>query len=148
MAFGKIRHTNILGEKGTTWYVEIWQKDYTGSSVECDLQGEGFEIKWSGQGGTRDRTFIGSECSINLYIKGDTDENFLYEELLKKGERHHYVRIYKNNINNDGLWWFGWITPGFDSIQNTPYPYSTRITATDSYGFYTKLKEQELPRLK
>ena len=144
MAFGKIRHTQILGEKGTTWYVEIWQRDYTGSSIECDLQGEGFEIKWSGQGGTRDRTFIGSECSINLYIKNDVDENFLYEELLKKGERYHYVRIYKNNINNDGLWWFGWITPGFDSIQNTPYPYSTRITATDSYGFYTKLKEQQL----
>jgi len=144
MAFGKIRHTQILGEKGTTWYVEIWQRDYTGSSIECDLQGEGFEIKWSGQGGTRKRTFIGSECSINLYIKNDVDENFLYEELLKKGERYHYVRIYKNNINNDGLWWFGWITPGFDSIQNTPYPYSTRITATDSYGFYTKLKEQQL----
>ena len=86
MAFGKIRHTQILGDKGTTWYVEIWQRDYTGSSIECDLQGEGFEIKWSGQGGTRDRTFIGSECSINLYIKGDTDENFLYEELLKKGD--------------------------------------------------------------
>jgi len=144
MAFGKIRHTQILGEKGTTWYVEIWQRDYTGSSVECDLQGEGFEITWTGQGGTRDRTFIGSECSINLYIKNNIDENFLYEELLKKGERYHYVRIYKNNINNNGLWWFGWVTPGFDSIQNTPYPYSTRITATDSYGFYTKLKEQEL----
>jgi len=144
MAFGKIRHTQILGEKGTTWYVEIWQRDYTGSSVECDLQGEGFEITWSGQGGTRKRTFIGSECSINLYIKNDVDENFLYEELLKKGERYHYVRIYKNNINNDGLWWFGWVTPGFDSIQNTPYPYSSRITATDSYGFYTKLKEQQL----
>ena len=55
MAFKKIRHTHILGEKGTTWYVEIWQKDYTGSSIECDLQGEGFEIKWSGQGNTRDR---------------------------------------------------------------------------------------------
>ena len=144
MAFGKIRHTQILGEKGTTWYVEIWQRDYTGSSVECDLQGEGFEITWTGQGGTRDRTFIGSECSINLYIKNNIDENFLYEELLKKGERYHYVRIYKNNINNNGLWWFGWVTPGFDSIQNTPYPYSTRITATDSYGFYTKLKEQQL----
>ena len=39
MAFGKIRHTQILGEKGTTWYVEIWQRDYTGSSIECDLQG-------------------------------------------------------------------------------------------------------------
>lgn len=144
MAFGKIRHTQILGEKGTTWYVEIWQKDYTGSSIECDLQGEGFEIKWSGQGGTRDRTFIGSECSINLYIKGDTDENFLYEELLKKGEQYHYVRIYKNNINNQGLWWFGWIQPGFDSIQNAPYPYSTKITATDSYGYFTKRKEDEL----
>lgn len=144
MAFGKIRHTQILGEKGTTWYVEIWQKDYTGSSIECDLQGEGFEIKWSGQGGTRDRTFIGSECSINLYIKGDTDEGFLYNELLKKGEQYHYVRIYKNNINNQGLWWFGWIQPGFDSIQNAPYPYSTKITATDSYGYFTKRKEDEL----
>ena len=144
MAFGKIRHTQILGEKGTTWYVEIWQRDYTGSSIECDLQGEGFEIKWSGQGNTRDRTFIGSECSINLYIKNNIDENFLYEELLKKGEQYHYVRIYKNNINDVGLWWFGWIQPGFDSIQNAPYPYSTKISATDSYGYFTKRKESQL----
>ena len=144
MAFGKIRHTQILGEKGTTWYVEIWQKDYTGSSVECDLQGEGFEIKWSGQGNTRDRTFVASECIINLYIKGDTDENFLYNEIFKKGEQYHYVRIYKNNINDTSLWWFGWIQPGFDSIQNTPYPYSTKITATDSYGYFSKRKDDEL----
>ena len=144
MAFGKIRHTQILGEKGTTWYVEIWQKDYTGSSVDSDLHGEGFEIKWSGEGGTRAKTFIGSECIINLYVKEDADEDFLYDDIFKKGEKYHYVRIYKNNINDSSLWWFGWIQPGFDSVQNSPYPYATKITATDSYGYFTKRKDDEL----
>ena len=144
MAYKKIRHSNILGEKGTEWLIEVWQNNFTGTSTEFDMQGEGFEIKWTGQGGTRDRTFLGSECIISMYIKSDADEDFLYDDVLKKGERQHFIRIYKNSVSDTTLWWFGYIQPGFDNIQNAPYPYSTKITATDSYGYYTKLKESVL----
>ena len=144
MAYKKIRHSNILGEKGTEWLIEVWQNNFTGTSTEFDMQGEGFEIKWTGQGGTRDRTFLGSECIISMYIKSDADEDFLYDDILKKGEKYHFIRIYKNSVSDTTLWWFGYIQPGFDNIQNAPYPYSTKITATDSYGYYTKLKESLL----
>ena len=144
MAFGKIRHSNIIGEKGTEWLVEIWQNNFTGTSTEFNMQGEGFEVKWSGQGSTRDRTFLGSECIINMYIESDTDESFIYNDIFKKGEKEHFIRIYKNSVSDATLWWFGYIQPGFDSIQNAPFPYSTKINATDSYGYYTKLQESKL----
>ena len=144
MAFGKIRNSLIRGEKGTIWYVDIYQKDFVGTSTEFDMQGEGFVIKWKGSGGTRDRTFIGSECVLNIYIQNNSDENFLYNDILKKGEKNHYIKIYKNGTTENELWWYGWIQPGFDAIQNTPYPYVSKITSTDSYGYYTKLKKDTL----
>ena len=147
MAYGKLRHSNIRGEKGTNWLIEIWQKDFDqpgDSSTEFNMQGEGFEITWSGQGKTRNRSFIGSECVINFYIQNNNDENFVYNDILKKGEKYHFVRIYKNSVSNANLWWYGYIQPGFDEIQNLPYPYSFKITATDSYGYYSKLKEADI----
>ena len=69
MAYGKHRHSTIYSEKGNVWNVEIWKNNFSGSSTEIDLQGEGFEITWNGSGGTRDRVFLGSECKLNIFIQ-------------------------------------------------------------------------------
>ena len=81
--YGKLRHTTIKGQAGTTWYVQLWKKDYTGSSSEMTLNGEGFTINWSGQGGTRYRQFINSECVLNMYAQNDTDEALIYDIFSK-----------------------------------------------------------------
>ena len=67
-SYGKYRHTTIKGEKDTDWYVEIHKKDFSGSSTEMTLSGEGFEITWNGQGSTRERIFLGSECVISMFV--------------------------------------------------------------------------------
>jgi len=76
MAYGKYRHSTFYGEKGSTWNVEIWKDGFDQSgdtSTEIDLSGEGFEITWNGQGGTRDRVFLGSECKLNCIVKDGPD---------------------------------------------------------------------------
>ena len=35
LRFGKYRYSNILGEKGSNWNIEIWKKDY----ADVDNQG-------------------------------------------------------------------------------------------------------------
>lgn len=143
MAYGKYRHAEISGQAGTTWYVEIWRKDWVGSSSVIDLHGEGFEVKWTGEGGTRDRQYITSECVILCNIKNDIDEDFMYD-IFSKGDRRYFVRIYKNAISDVGLWWFGWVQPSFSQFENFPYPYHSHITATDSIGTYSKQPESSL----
>ena len=264
MAYGKYRHSTILGEKGTTWEVEVWKKDYvneldnsyfttdltdwtytggsgwfwasnggiggassnsisilyqdnvftvgqqynikisvtgrtTGSlllkigntsvpliedngdfsvtaictdiqrfsimsgsgwdgiissvtasidtnwvdSTEMNLSGEGFEVKWTGEGGTRNKQFIASECVLNMFVENQDDEDWLYNDVFQKGDNYHYIRIYKNSVSDANLWWYGWIQPGFDVIENAPFPYEFKLTATDSYGYFGKKKPSE-----
>ena len=136
--YNKYRYTTIKGELGTTWYVEIHKKGFSGTSTEMTLDGEGFEITWNGQGSTRDRIFLGSECVLNFMVQNNDDEDDLYN-ILDSGFKEYFIRIYKNNTSNSSAWWYGWIQPGFDVVENLPYPYVSRITSTDSYGYYDKL---------
>ena len=105
-SYGVIRRTIIKGQAGTTWYVHLYKKDYTGVQVPMDLSGEGFDVKWSGSGGTRDRRFINSECSLNFIVQNNDDESLLYD-IFEKGDRNYFVRIYKNQERDDKIWWFG-----------------------------------------
>jgi len=142
--YGKLRETRILGQAGTTWYVQLWKKDYTGDPISMDLEGEGFTCKYTGSGGTRNRRFINSECVLNFIVQNDTDEALLYD-ILEKGDREYYIRVYKNSISRDNIWWFGWVHPSFSTFQNTPYPYGSSIIATDSIGTYSKQAESAIP---
>ena len=136
-SYGKYRDTIVKGEKGTDWYVEIHKKDFSGTSTDMTLGGEGFEITWNGQGSTRDRIFLGSECVLSLMVRTDTDETDLYN-ILDAGFKEYFIRIYKGSTASANIWWYGWIQPSFDTIENAPYPYVSQITATDSYGYYEK----------
>lgn len=136
-SYGKYRDTIIKGEKGTDWYVEVHKKDFSGTSTSMTLSGEGFEITWNGQGSTRDRIFLGSECVLSLMVQNDTDETDLYN-ILDAGFKEYFIRIYKNSVSTSTIWWYGWIQPSFDTVENAPYPYVSKITSTDSYGYYEK----------
>jgi len=142
-SYGVIRRTIIKGQAGTTWYVHLYKKDYTGVQVPMDLSGEGFDVKWSGSGGTRDRRFIESECSLNFIVQNNADESLLYD-IFEKGDRNYFVRIYKNEETTKGLWWFGWVHPSFSTIENAPFPYKSKISSTDSIGTFKKSPEADL----
>ena len=142
MAYGKYRHSTIYGEKGSIWNIEIWKNNFSDSSVFIGLSGEGFEITWNGQGGTRDRVFLGSECKLNCVVKDSTDESFLYDT-LESGYQEYFIRIYRGAVSDSNLWWYGWIQPAFDKIENLPFPYVFQLTATDSYGFFNKQNDKE-----
>jgi hypothetical protein len=111
-------------------------RSYTYTPItEFTPQGEGFEIKWTGQGGTRDREFLASECVLSLFAENDSDEAFIYD-VFEKGDKEYFIRIYKNSVSNANIWWFGWVQPSFDVLSNEPYPYPVKIIATDSIGVY------------
>ena len=137
MAFGKVRHSQILSQAGNTWDVEIYKNGFSGTSLEFNMQGEGFEITWNGQGDTLDTHFFGSELTLYYYVENQTDENFMYNEVLATGEKNFYIRIYKTTSGGaKKIWWYGWLTPAFDNIENSYFPYLVQLTASDSYGLF------------
>mgnify|MGYP003136309500 CR=1 FL=1 len=145
-------HTEVITSNGTQLSIDptttfkgdvksISLKKYFAPALEFNTGGEGFEITWNGSGGTRDREFLGSECKLNYIVQNDTDENFLYNS-FSLGYREYFIRIYRGAVNNDNIWWYGWVQPAFDAIENAPYPYEFNLTATDSYGFWGKSKDE------
>ena len=100
MAYGVFKTATIKGEKGTDWLIHIHKKNYSGSSSELNLFGEGFEIKWSGEGGTRNRQYLTSECVLKTFIESDPDESFLHD-IFTKGDKEYFIRIYKGVTSAD-----------------------------------------------
>ena len=143
MAYGEYRNTTIEGQAGTTWYVKIYKKSFSGSPTEMTLGGEGFEIRWTGQGGTRGRQFLTSECIVKFYIQNASDESFIYD-VFDNGDKEYFVRIYKDGVASGNIWWFGWVQPSFDKLSNEPYPYPVNLIATDSIGVYKERKDDVL----
>lgn len=114
MAYGKYKETVIHGELGTAWRVEIWKQDYSGSITDFNLQGEGFEVTWNGSGGTRDRTFLASECKLNYLVENQADETWLYGTFVN-GYEDCFIRIYKSKSD------LGTLTNSSDvSVLGTP----------------------------
>jgi len=112
---------------------KIELKRYFAPAEDYSLQGDGLTITWNGSGGTRDRTFLGSECVLNYLVTSDDEETFL-KSTIENGYNYYFIRVYRNG----NLFWFGWVQPAFDNIENVSYPYVYKLTSTDSYGFYGK----------
>jgi len=143
MAYSKIKETTILGQAGTTWTIQMWRENYSGSSSNMELQGEGFEITWTGEGNTRNRQFLTSELVLKFYVQNSGDEN-LQSLIFNSGDKEFFIRIYKNGTAVSNLWWFGFVQPSFDRISNEPFPYVIDLIATDSIGVYNQRKDDVL----
>lgn len=145
---GQLRLDPTTNFQGFVKRVELTR--YFEPPTEFKTQGEGFTLTYNGKGGTRKRNFIASECKINYLVEDDATEDFLYS-LVSGGVREYYVRIYRSQYpygTTQGtaagqIFWYGYIMPAFDSLQNMSYPYTFTITANDSYGFYSKIGVQQ-----
>ena len=120
---------------------------YFPPAEEFNTSGEGFEITWNGQGGTRNRTFVASECKVNYIVENTANENFVYS-LVSGGAKEYFVRIYRSiyawdteqGTANSEIFWYGYLMPSFDAIENGPFPYLFSLTANDSYGLFSKIE--------
>lgn len=136
--------TNFAGN-----VVSISLKKYFAPAEEFNTQGEGFEVTWNGQGGTRNRQFLASECKIYYLVEDTATENFLYS-IVNGGIKQYYARIYRSQFpygtaagtTANQIFWYGYIMPAFDAIENTSFPYVFTLTANDSYGLYGKKEIQ------
>jgi hypothetical protein len=124
---------------------EIKLYRYFAPAEEFDTQGEGFSVTWNGQGGTRNRQFLASECKINYLVKDTATEDFLYEA-TSGSVKDYFVRIYRSvfpfvppqGTSPSSIFWYGYLMPSFDALENAPFPYVFQLTANDSYGLFGK----------
>lgn len=134
--FDSIGNTQI-GSTALTYRVEIYEKDFAGSSTEIKMGFPAFEITWDDEDGNDNfKPIRGSRCTLNLM--SDTDEQFF--DLATSSNDDFYVYIKQNSK----IIWAGKIITDHyrEPIAAPPYPVS--VIAMDGLGLLKDMPFESL----
>ena len=139
-------YSEFLSSRGTYYKVEIWDEDYTGTSPdEFKVDGNGFELNYTGQTDNIYSPVIGSSISMGMYIRDAATRAF--ETSLKNyQENRYYVKIYRGpNDASTTFFWGGYILQDVVKIEDAAEPYVLQIAANDGIA---KLKNVDALRFR
>lgn len=114
-----------------------WTKGSVYGTSQLDFGGEPVTVTWNGEGSTRNRNFLGSECKLQLNIAHKFDERFIYD-VLDSDSKEYMIKVYDSPgfFLSSRTVWTGWMQTAFDVVENQYYPFVTTLTANDSYGLF------------
>lgn len=121
-------HSQFYNIRGSTFDVEIWDSQFSGTSTEVKLADYGFNIRYANENGERWTPVIGSECEVGVYITDVTTEA-LITDLAASQEGRFTLRITRG-VGAD-LQWVGRIMLDISIIEDIQFPYLFTIKATD-----------------
>ena len=136
-------YSEFLSSRGTYYKVEIWDEDYTGSSPdEFRVDGNGFELNYTGQTDNIYSPVIGSSISMGMYIRDAATAAF--ETSLKNyQENRYYIKIYRGpNDASTTFFWGGYILQDVVAVEDVSQPYILQISANDGIA---RLKDEDGP---
>lgn len=121
-----IRYTSsFVSHINDPYTIQIW--DTTGgSSKSFTSSDEGFEIRYSGEGGELNPAILGTECTIDMYME-DEDHFSIIGDLVTSAEGRFLVKILYGGV----LHWSGVILPDIGSYEEMSFPSIITLKATD-----------------
>ena len=136
-------YSEFLSSRGTYYKVEIWDEDYTGTSPdEFKVDGNGFELNYTGQTDNIYSPVIGSSISMGMYIR-DTATRAFETSLKNYQENRYYVKIYRGpNDASTTFFWGGYILQDVVAVEDAGEPYILQISANDGIA---RLKDEDGP---
>ncbi|RFS16999.1 hypothetical protein [Emticicia sp. C21] len=108
MAYQLKYYATAYGQSPDEWKVELLEKDYSGSSSELILMGNGIRI---GHDREEDRYAPILSRYAEMHLKGTN--TFQLDDLQFDDERKYQVKIYKANV----LEFTGWLVPFYSSQE-------------------------------
>jgi hypothetical protein len=136
-------YSEFLSSRGSYYKVEIWDEDYTGTSPdEFRVDGNGFELNYTGQTDNIYSPVIGSSISMGMYIRDAATRAF--ETSLKNyQENRYYIKIYRGpNDAGTTFFWGGYILQDVVAVEDASEPYILQISANDGIA---RLKDEDGP---
>lgn len=120
-----LQNQHISLYNSINYTIEIHDIQHTGSAIDFDLRGKGFQLSYEGNG-KRFEPIIGSKLSLDIVVVNETIDNAL-NEIINWAEGRFFV-VVKRGVS---IYWVGRLLYDEFSRQNAPYPYTFRVTATD-----------------
>jgi hypothetical protein len=108
MAYQLKYYATAYGQSPVEWKVELLEKDYSGSSTELILMGNGIRI---GHDREEDRYAPILSRYAEIHLKGT--DNFQLDDLQFDDERKYQIKIYQA----DTLEFTGWLVPFYSSQE-------------------------------
>lgn len=148
MAYGEIRHSEFRDNVGGDWRISILKDGHTGSSTSFKCGGQGFELKYNGEGDDIDSSIKSSECTFVFFSESSTDDTFILD--LVNGDESDYLLEIKSDVNNDGTfssYWKGVLVVDNAELEDQYYPQPFKIRAIDGISILKGKKVTELENL-
>ena len=125
--------TTVFSYNSWSYFVQIWDRNYTGSTItEITLGQGGPQINWDSDNDDRFSTIMSSSCEIPIMVEGTLLENWLKSVRDSYEEKDVYVHIYRNTqATASSLIWSGFLLMDLNSTVDEFFPYEFRLTFTD-----------------
>ena len=125
--------TTIYSYNSWSYFVQIWDRNYTGSTItEITLGQGGPQINWDSDNDDRFSTIMSSSCEIPIMVEGTLIDNWLKSVRDSYEEKDVYVHIYRNTqATASSLIWSGFLLMDLNSTVDEFFPYEFRLTFTD-----------------
>lgn len=108
MAYGVKYISTAKGLSPVWWKIELLEKDYSGSTIDIRMVGDGITIGYDRED-SRFNTIYSRYAILNLKVNSQLNLNSLQFD----DERKFQVKIYKNNV----LEFIGWLIPFYSSQE-------------------------------
>lgn len=143
MAYGEIRFGEFKNTNGLEYKISILKKDYAGLSTSFKLGGQGFELKYNGEGDDMDSPIKSSECTFVFNSESTTDDAFIID-MIGADESDYLVEILYKPYGSFVDYWRGILIVDNAELSNLYYPQPFKMRAIDGLSLLKGKKVTEL----
>ena len=131
-------NSNYFSYNGWSYYIEIWDKNFTGSATSIKLSAGGAFIEWTGDD-DRFAPILASTCTIGLIVEDILTSTWLNVVRTTYEEQELYLHVYRHGSATGRPLWSGYLLMDLSSDEDVSYPYEFNLKFTDGLGL---LKER------
>lgn len=114
--------------------VDIFDEDYTGSSIEFNCTDTGAILQYEGQGEQMYKPTLPSRVRVGMMVKTESHESFI-ADIANAKEGRFVLRL----TIDSAIRWTGVIVNDLAEIEDAPYPYIYEIEAVCGLGLLKKI---------
>ena len=137
MAFAKQFTSTYYSSANIEYTLDIYVKDYGGSSSEITLGEGGCVISYDTSGSNKFASILSSKMQIPFIVENATQANFITLLRTTYQEQEIYAHLYTSATEPI---WSGYVIMDLGSEEDVSYPYEVVLTAVDGIGL---LKERD-----
>ena len=130
--------STFISENQWTYYLTIWDNNFTGTKSELKLGAGGPVMTWSSESDDRFSPILSSTCNVPIIIENSVMQNWIKTIRTTYDEKDLYCHIYRTGsaagASGKTPLWSGYLLIDLSQEEDVSYPYEVNLTFTDGIG--------------